>query len=491
MIATAPDQSLGLLTDLYQLTMAAGYWKTGIAEREVVFPLVFRENPFGGGYSVACGLETALDFLARFRFAGDDLDYLAGLTGNDGRPLFEPAFLDYLGALELTCDLDAVPEGTVVFPHEPLVRVRGPLAQCQILETSLLTIVNFQTLIATKAARVCQAAGEHGVIEFGLRRSQGVDGGMSAGRAAYVGGCVGTSNVLAGKRYGIPIMGTHAHSWVMSFPSESESFMAWARALPNNCVFLVDTYDTARGVENAIAAGRWLRGQGHEMMGVRLDSGDLGALARDARRRLDEAGFPNARIVASSDLDEHAIAALEASGAPIDLYGVGTRLATAYDQPALGGVYKLAAWREGGVWRHVIKLSEEKVKVSNPGVHQVRRFSGRDGGFLADVVYDEVSGISRPCTWFDAEDREHDAPADAESEDLLVPVLRRGRRVYDVPEISAVRRRTLAQLAGLPEGVRRLDEPDGYAVGLDRNLYGIKEELIAELADRHQASKMC
>ncbi|MCP4655205.1 MAG: nicotinate phosphoribosyltransferase, partial [bacterium] len=354
-----------LLTDLYQLTMACGYWKTGIAERETVFHLFFRENPFGAGFSIACGLEQVIEHLRELRFSDEDLACLADLEGNDGKALFDEGFLDYLGQLALRCDVDAVPEGTAVFPREPLLRIRGPLAQCQILETPLLTLLNFQTLIATKAARVAMAAAGDPVLEFGLRRAQGIDGGTSASRAAFVGGCAGTSNVLAGKRYGIPIKGTHAHSWVMSFASEPEAFAAYARALPNNCVFLVDTYDTLEGVRHAIAMGKWLRERGHEMVGIRLDSGDLATLSCEARKLLDAAGFPKASIVASNDLDEYEIARLKAAGAAIDLWGVGTRLATAYDQPALGGVFKLSAFREaGGSWRPVIKLSEERLKIS-------------------------------------------------------------------------------------------------------------------------------
>ncbi len=473
--------SSALLTDLYQLTMACGYWKTGIACRETVFHLFFRDNPFGGGFSIACGLEQVIEHLLAFRFADEDLACLAGLEGNDGRALFDEGFLDYLSGLALCCDVDAVPEGTVVFAREPLLRIRGPLAQCQILETPLLTLLNFQTLIATKAARVALAAAGDPVLEFGLRRAQGIDGGISASRAAFVGGCAGTSNVLAGKRFGIPIKGTHAHSWVMSFASEPEAFAAYARALPNNCVFLVDTYDTMAGVRHAIAMGEWLRGRGHEMVGIRLDSGDLAELSCRARELLDAAGFPKAAIVASNDLDEYEIARLKAAGAAIDLWGVGTRLATAYDQPALGGVFKLSAFREAdGSWRPVIKLSEERLKISVPGIQQIRRFSDASG-FVADVIWDEESGISEPCIRIDEHGREIPIPADAESEDLLVPVLRQGRVVYDSPPIEAMRRRSLEQVEKLGAGVRRLVEPDPYAVGLDLRLHRLRERLIAEL----------
>ena len=276
--------SLSLLTDLYQLTMACAYWKSGLAEREAAFHLFFRHNPFGGGFAVACGLAYVIDFIRSFRLSESDVEYLAGLRGDDDRPLFDGEFLAFLGRLRLTCDIDAVPEGTVVFAHEPLVRVCGPIIVCQLLETPLLNLINFQTLIATKAARVCYAAGEDPVLEFGLRRAQGVDGALAASRAAYIGGCAATSNVLAGKLFGIPVRGTHAHSWVMLFDSELEAFQAYAAAMPNNCVFLVDTYDTLEGVRRAVQVGRWLRDRGQRLLGIRLDSGDLAYLSIGAAR---------------------------------------------------------------------------------------------------------------------------------------------------------------------------------------------------------------
>ncbi|MEK6247166.1 MAG: nicotinate phosphoribosyltransferase, partial [Planctomycetales bacterium] len=276
--------SLALLTDLYQLTMSYGYWKTGRAEQEAVFHLIFRSNPFQGGYTIAAGLQYVVDYVSDFRFRTDDVQYLEGLEGNDSRPLFDRTFLDYLAELELRCDIDAVPEGTVVFPHQPLVRVKGPILQCQILETALLNLVNYQSLIATKAARISAATGGDPVLEFGLRRAQGIDGALAASRAAYIGGCDATSNVLAGKLFGIPVRGTHAHSWVMSFDDELSAFEEYASAMPNNCVFLVDTYDTIEGVRNAIEIGKRLRKTGNEMVGVRLDSGDLACLSIEARR---------------------------------------------------------------------------------------------------------------------------------------------------------------------------------------------------------------
>ncbi|MFP5504089.1 MAG: nicotinate phosphoribosyltransferase, partial [Candidatus Sericytochromatia bacterium] len=369
------NQSLALLTDFYQLTMAYGYWKTGTDRHEAVFHLYFRKNPFKGGYTVAAGLAFAIDMLEHFRFDESDLAYLGGLTGNDGQPVFEPAFLDYLRDMRFECDIHAVPEGTIVFPNEPLMRVQGPLIQCQLVETVLLNIINFQTLIATKAARVCEAAQGEPVLEFGLRRAQGMDGGLSASRAAYIGGVSATSNVLAGKLFDIPVKGTHAHAWVMSFDDEFAAFQAYAEAMPNNCVFLVDTYDTLEGVRNACKVGRWLRDRGHKLAGVRLDSGDLAYLSIEARKILDEEGFPEATIVASNDLNELIIESLKHQGAKISVWGVGTQLATAFDQPALGGVYKLSALRAPGEdWKYKLKLSEQAIKISNPGILQVRRF---------------------------------------------------------------------------------------------------------------------
>ncbi len=473
---------LGLLTDLYQLTMAAGYLKTGKSEREASFHLFFRKNPFGGGYAVACGLEQALEFVENFRYSAGDLDYLASLTGNDGQPLFEPTFLRYLGDLEITVDIDAVPEGTAVFPHLPLLRVRGPLAQCQLLETGLLTILNFQTLIATKASRISRAAEGDPVLEFGLRRAQGLDGGLSASRAAYIGGCAGTSNVLAGRCFGIPLKGTHAHSWVMSFDDEDEAFEAWAASSPNNCVFLVDTYDSIAGVQRAIRVGHRLRDRGFEMIGIRLDSGDLVELSQQARRLLDAAGFTEASVVASNDLDELRIAELKTAGAAIDVWGVGTRLATASGQSALGGVYKLTAVRgSDGTWTPKVKLSEVPGKTSNPGLQQVRRHID-SGIFVGDVIYDLERGLSEPCRWIDAGDQEHTISTDAETMDLLVPVMDHGQRLNRQPVlIDEVRNRAQTQLDQLDPSVTCHDRPTIYPVGLDVRLDRLKKDLIMKV----------
>lgn len=472
--------SLALLTDLYQITMANGYWKAGVTDREAAFSLFFRRNPFQNGYTIACGLEQAIDFIERFRFSDDDLEYLRGLKGGDGRPLLDPDFLKYLKTLKLDLDIDAVPEGTVVFPQEPIVCTQGPILQCQLIETALLTIINFQSLIATKAARVCEAAQGDPVIEFGLRRAQGMDGGLSASRAAYVGGCAGTSNVLAGKTYGIPVMGTHAHSWVMLFDSEREAFEAYAGAMPNNCVFLVDTYNTLEGVRNAIEVGRRLKAHGHKMSGIRLDSGDLAYLSIEARRMLDEAGFADASIVASNELDENIIASLKLQGAKINVWGVGTRLATAYDDPALGGIYKLTAVRRPGQeWQYRIKLSEQIAKITNPGIQRARRFT--DGLFIADMIYDAQNPPEEgDVLIIDPTDitRRKRIAAGTKWEELLVPLYRGGKLVYERPRINNIRERVQSQLARLHPTIRRLVNPHGYPVGLESRFHELKMELI-------------
>ena len=476
------SDSLALHTDLYELTMAYGYWKSGLADREAIFHLYFRESPFDGGYTVAAGLEFVHDYLDSYGFDEEDISYLETLRGNDGSEMFEPAFLDYLSDLDFRCDVDAVPEGTVVFPQSPLVRVRGPIIQAQLLETALLNTINFQTLIATKAARVCQAAEGDPVLEFGLRRAQGVDGGLSVSRAAYIGGASGTSNVLAGKVYGIPVKGTHAHSWVMCFDSELDAFLAWAEAMPNNCIFLVDTYDTLEGVDRAIEVGRKLRDEGHEMVGIRLDSGDLAYLSIEAREKLDQAGFEDAAIVASSDLDEHIIKSLKDQGATITHWGVGTKLATAYDQPALGGVYKLAAVRDDGEqWVPKVKLSEQAIKTSTPGQLQTRRFE-LDGEYRGDMIYDERMEMADEPVIVDPTDMTRRKVFDDtfESEDLLVPVFRRGESVYELPELDAIRERTADQLAGFHSGIKRFVNPHEYPVGLERRLHELKTQLILE-----------
>ena len=421
--------------------------------------------------------------MERFAYTADDLDYLATLCGHDGKPLFVAGFCKYLRTLHLSCDIDAVPEGTVVFPHEPLIRIKGPLLQCQLLETALLNMINCPTLIATKAARICLAARGEPVLEFGLRRAQAMDGAVTASRAAYVGGCAATSNVLAGKLFGIPVKGTHAHSWVMCFDCEPDAFAAYAKAMPNNVVLLVDTYNTLDGVRNAVEVGRQLRAVGHQLQGIRLDSGDLAYLSIEARKILDEAGFPDTVIVASNDLDEEIIGSLKDQGATIGVWGVGTRLVTAYDQPALGGVYKLSAIRTADPtarWEHKIKLSEQIAKTSIPGILQVRRF--RIGSeYRADMIFDElIPPTSNDGVMIDPMDdtRRRTLPADAQSENLLVPIFRQGRLVYAPPTLEATRRRVQEQLAGFHPGIKRPVNPHLYPVGLEKGLFELRHEMI-------------
>lgn len=478
-------QALTLLTDLYQLSMAAAAWKTGIEDREGCFHLLFRRAPFGSGFTVAAGLATALEYLREMRFSPDDLRYLAGLRADSGEPMFEAGFLEHLRALELRLDVDAVPEGTVVFPQEPLLRISGAIVPCMLLETPLLDLINFQTLIATKAARVCIAAEGEPVLEFGLRRAQGVDGAVSAARAAYIGGCAATSDVLAGKLLGIPVRGTHAHSWVMLFDSEREAFDAYARAMPHNVVLLVDTYDSLNGVRNAIETGKWLRAQGRELSGIRLDSGDLAWLSIEARRLLDAAGFTKTVIYASNELDENVIASLKQQGAKIGAWGVGTRLVTGADDAALGGVYKLSAIREkGGPWKRRIKLSEQSAKISVPGILQTRRFDA-GGEFVGDLIHDVEDG-EPSRTLIDMLDvtRRKTVADGIPHQELLVPVVREGKVVYTPPPLAESRERTQRQISHLHSGIKRFVNPHQYPVGLDPRLHERRLRMILEARKR-------
>ncbi len=480
--------SLATLTDLYELTMGAGYQSAGVADSEAVFALSFRTLPFGGGYAVAAGLDDALAILENLHFDAADIDYLRGLNGATGKPLFGPDFIDLLAELRFTCDVDAIPEGTVVFANEPLLRVRGPLVQAQLVESVLLTVVGFQTLVATKAARVVEAAGDAPVLEFGLRRAQGLDGAISAARAAYIGGVAATSNVLAGRLFGIPVRGTHAHSWVQVFGDEQRAFDSYADAQPDNVTLLVDTYDSLAGVEHAIVTGRRLRSQGGTLAGIRLDSGDLAYLSIEARRMLDEAGFTDTRIVASNDLDEHTIASLREQGARIDVWGVGTRLDTCYDQPALGAIYKLSAICDADAgWRYPVKLSEYSSKISIPGVLGVRRYFDATGRFRADMIYDE--DLPAPADGAAIVD-----PADAlhmrvieptwATEELVLPALRKGVRVFSPPTLEEVRTRAQAQIHSLHPAIRRLLNPHIYPVGLEMRLHERRSALVMERRQR-------
>jgi nicotinate phosphoribosyltransferase len=468
--------SQALLTDLYQLTMLAGYLEEGMAEAPAVFDLFFRRNPFNGGYAVFAGMEPALDYLEQLRFSDDDLAYLRGLK------IFRPAFLDFLADFRFRGTVSAPPEGTVVFANEPLLTVSGSLAEAQFVETALLNIINFQTLVATKAARIVHSAAGGTVLEFGLRRAQGPDGGLSASRAAYVGGVRSTSNVLAGKTFGIPVKGTHAHSWIMAFPDELTAFRKYAEVFPDSCILLVDTYDTlTSGLPNAIVVARELNERGHRLAGVRIDSGDLAYLSREARRMFDEAGFPDARIVASNELDEQVIESIRAEGGQVDIYGVGTRLATCAGEGggALGGVYKLV--RIDG--RPRLKVTSDLAKATLPDRKRVMRAMSDDGSFIQDVIC--LHG-EEPCagdTVFDPTNplQHVNLPSHATFRDLRSVVMIDGKRTAPCREtLDEMADRSAAQLAHLPSGCLRFINPHRYKVSVSAGLNELRNRLIAE-----------
>lgn len=470
-----------LYTDLYQLTMAAGYFARNAHEAPAVFHLFFRKHPFGGRYAVLAGIHDVVQFLSDCHFSAEELAYLGSLRRADGLPLFPADFLNYLGRMQWSVDIDAPPEGSFVFALAPILRVRGPLLQVQLLETVLLNLINFNTLIATKAARICAAAGGDPVLEFGLRRAQGLNGGLSAGRAAYIGGCAGTSNVAAGLAYGIPVKGTHAHSWVMSFESEAAAFEAYADTYPADSVLLVDTYDTLAGVRHAVSVARKLAAGGHQLLGIRLDSGDLTALSRGARAILDEAGLQQVKIVASNDLDEYAIRDLKAAGAAIDMWGVGTKLVTAYDQPALGGVYKLAGLKlPGQPWRDTLKLSNQALKTSIPGAQGVRRCY-RGGLAVGDVIYHQDFGCEPAAPRRSFRGEPLPALAVDSSRDLLEPLFRHGRFVGETPTIHAVRDFAAAQRAQFAPAVTALEASADYSVALEDRLGAYRTRMQQEL----------
>ncbi len=482
MIDSTHNASNSLLTDFYQFTMACGFWKSGLVDKESVFHLFFRRAPFGGNHVISCGLENVINHIDALQFKPEDLEYLESIRGNDGKPLFEKGFLTYLSELEFRCNIDAVPEGTIVFPSEPMIRIEGPIVQCQLLETPLLNLMNFPSLIATKAARIRRAAQGDSVLEFGLRRAQGVDGAMTASRSAYIGGCDATSNVLAGKRFGIPVRGTIAHSWVMAFADETEAFRTYSKVMPNNCVLLVDTYSTIDGVEKAIQVGRELEEKGYRLSGIRLDSGDLADLSKKARDLLDNNGFPDVRIVASSDLDETIIQDLKARQARIDIWGVGTKLITAFDQPALDGVYKLSAIKTPGRdWEYKIKVSDQSAKATIPGIQQVRRYY-REDLYDGDVIYDLKTDLSAGCTLIDPSEstRGKTIGPNARYKDLLVPIYRQGKLVYEIPTIEEIKQKVQEEIGSFHPSVMRLTNPHTYPVGNEKSLHELKTELTLQ-----------
>lgn len=470
-----------LLTDLYELTMAAGYFEQGKADDTATFDLYFRHNPFRGGYSIAAGLEDAVRAVVDTRFSAEDIGYLRSLRTSGGTPLFPEDFLKHLAGYRFCGDLWAIPEGTVVFPNEPLLQVRGNLIACQMAETILLCHINFQTLVATKAARMWEASNHGTVIEFGLRRAHGPNGALSACRAAFIGGADATSNVKGAALLGMRAAGTHAHSWIQSFPNELEAFRAFARSFPDDCTLLVDTYDVLEsGVPNAIRVGRELEEQGHRLLGIRLDSGDLAFLSKRAREMLDQAGLGYVKIVASNELDEFVITDILAQGGKIDIWGVGTKLVTACgeDGGALGGVYKMVEHNN----RPKIKLSSNPEKMTNPGFKKVVRFYGAGGLMEADALAHRSEELNDgEILIIDPNNplRRKKLSARTRSE-LLCPIIDGGEVVYSFPSLKDIRSRRMDQLAHLDDSYRRLHMPHEYKVGLTYTLWHQKEQMFDE-----------
>jgi nicotinate phosphoribosyltransferase len=468
-----------LMTDLYELTMLAGYLREGMHEQQAAFDLYFREAPYHGSYAVFAGLQPALEYLSTLAFTDADLHYLEGLN------LFAREFLDFLREFRFHGRVTAPREGEVVFPGEPLLSVEGTLAEAQFVETALLNIINFQTLVATKAARLNLSARGGQVIEFGLRRAQGPDGGLSVARAAAVGGVRSTSNVLAGRCFDLPVKGTHAHSWVMAFPDELSAFRAYAECFPDSSVLLVDTYDTlTSGLPNSLNVARELRTAGHELLGIRLDSGDLAYLSREARRMFDDAGFPDVRIVASNELDEHVIDSISNEGGRIDIYGVGTRLATCAGPGggALGGVYKLVEY--AGQPR--MKVTSDPAKSTLPGCKRVLRVIDGNNRFVMDVL-DLRDGPDEPFTtgqvaYDPANSQRHKTiPAGYHIVDCRAVVMEQGRILQPAPALDAMADYCADQLQRMPDGSLRLVNPHIYKVGISERLFKLREKLITNL----------
>ena len=475
-------QNLTLLTDLYELTMMQGYYKTGEND-SVIFDVFYRKNPSGSGYAIACGLEQVIDYIKNLSFSYDDIDYLRGLG------IFDEDFLEYLAGYHFTGDIYAIPEGTVVFPKEPLLKVIAPIMEAQLVETAILNIINHQSLIATKASRVCYAADGDGVMEFGLRRAQGPDAGTLGARAAMIGGCIGTSNVLTGQLYDVPVLGTHAHSWIMSFKDEYTAFKTYADMYPDSCTLLVDTYDTLNsGVPNAIRVFQEMRDAGikPKSYGIRLDSGDLAYISKEARKMLDAAGFKDAVIAASSDLDEYLINSLKNQGAMINSWGVGTNLITSADCPAFGGVYKLAALKPADTDTFIpkIKISENPAKITNPGNKTVYRiYDNQTGKIKADLIclvgetYDpnEDLMIFDPIyTW----KKSWIKSGTYSIREILQPIFKKGQCIYESPSTMEIRAYCQEELNTLWDESRRLVNPKEVYVDLSQPLFDLRNELL-------------
>ena len=480
------ERNLTLLTDFYQLTMMQGYFENKRNDT-VVFDLFYRKNPSGSGYAICCGLAQIIDYMKNLKFTDADIEYLRSLN------MFHKDFLSYLAEFHFTGSIYAIPEGTVVFPMEPLVKVIAPVMEAQLIETALLNMINHQSLIATKASRVCFAAKGEPVLELGLRRAQGPDAGIYGARAAIIGGCIGTSNVLAAKNFKIPVFGTHAHSWIMSFDDESTAFRTFASLYPQSAILLVDTYDTLRsGLPNAIQIFKELRDAGKlsKKYGIRLDSGDLAYLSKKSRQMLDDAGFRDATICASSDLDEYLIDSLKAQGARINSWGVGTNLITSKDCPSFGGVYKLAAIKSNDTFLPKIKLSENQVKITNPGDKTVYRiYDNQTRKIKADLIAlsDEIYSNDMPLTLFDPLSTWKKTYLKANTysiRELLVPIFVDGVCVYHSPDTMSIRSYCQRELDTLWDETRRLVNPHNVYIDLSEKLYEMKHHLLCSVNQR-------
>ena len=479
-------RNLTLLTDLYELTMMQGYFENEDVNQTVIFDMFYRSNPEGNGYAICAGLEQVIDYIKNLHFTEDEIAYLKGLG------IFKPAFLDYLRDFRFTGDIYAIPEGTVIFPREPLVKVIAPIMQAQLVETAILNIINHQSLIATKTARIVRAAQGDGVMEFGCRRAQGPDAAIYGARAAIIAGCVGTSNVLCGQMFNVPVSGTHAHSWIMSFQDELSAFRAYAKLYPDACILLIDTYDTLdSGLPHAIQVFKELREQGikPKRYGIRMDSGDLAYLSKKVKAALDAEGFTDAIISASNDLDEGLIGSLKAQGATINSWGVGTNLITSKDCPAFGGVYKLAA-----IWNETerqfvpkIKISENAEKITNPGDKKIYRIYDLEGMIVADLIAlaDEEFSSEDPLLLFDPIEtwKKTLLPGGSYTmRELLIPVFRNGECVYESPTVMEIQKRCREELNTLWEESKRFEYPHQTYVDLSRKLWNLKNSLL----DRYQ-----
>ena len=477
------QRNLTLLTDLYELTMMQGYFKEKDANETVIFDMCYRANPRGNGFAICAGLEQVIEYVKNLHFEPEDVDYLRSVG------LFDEDFLDYLLHFKFSGDIYAIPEGTVMFPREPIIKVIAPIMEAQLVETAILNIINHQSLIATKTSRIVYAARGDGIMEFGLRRAQGPDAGTYGARAAMIAGCIGTSNVLAGKLFDVPVKGTHAHSWIMSFPDELTAFRTYAKLYPSACILLVDTYDTLNsGVPNAIKVFREMKEAGIPLTfyGIRLDSGDLAYLSKKAKKMLDEAGFPDATISASNDLDEYLIDSLKIQGATINSWGVGTNLITSKDCPSFGGVYKLAAIMDKKTGKFIpkIKLSENTEKVTNPGNKTIRRIYDKESGkIIADLIclVDEVYDENNSLLLFDPVEtwkKTHLAPGSYTIRELLVPVFRNGECVYQSPKVMELREYCRQEQETLWDESRRLVNPHEIHVDLSNELWHMKNQLL-------------